>query len=591
MLLVPQTQRSELGSPSGWVTQSPDRGYRPCPSPARCALRSVPDLWRPRTTRAGSFAEQAIAKQGLALGQVLVGVNGSSCKDKDFKQAIEMIRGAGRPLALTLAAEGPSEDAFSMVENSNWVTVRLTTPGSIGMQVDAAGGGVRIASCAPDSVASKISASLKLHNGLVGMRLVSIQTVGMPEQDAATLPVGILSNMISSGRRPVTLKLEPPLAGALVAERITIKFTQPGPLGLGFQSVAGGTKVLVQNLKPGTQATTHSALTPGIFLVAVQGEDMSSLDYAQVIGKIKAGGRPLELVFERPAGTLRASRPNQPEELVINTDTQVIEAVFTKPGSLGWKLAPLTGKVEDPGVKIAGLTPGTQSDDHAQLRPGLVFQSMSDKRGSTIRLINLPYSRVLEKIKGAGRPIKFAFVDPGSGGGSQSAPVTPVNNNPTKPPTAAEADAAFDAQRAEEAEVRGSPDQNKPKSSPAQDLKAMQMAEEAELDASPEEVRVVVEPDLELAPEPAPAVVVPAPELAPEPDPEPAPAPVAEPAPELTPEPDPEPALAPETILHVPPPHTDAGWPGAHSGTAEKKTPPADAPLVMRQPLRVCHAC
>ena len=70
---------------------------------------------------------------------------------------------------------------------------------------------------------------------------------------------------------------------------------------------------------------------------------------------------------------------------------------------------------------------------------------------------------------------------------------------------------------------------------------------------------------------------------------------VVEPDPELAPEPDPEPAPTPESTLRVQrlrrEQSIEAERPGAHSGTADKNTPPADASLVMRRTLRVCHAC
>ena len=418
------------------------------------------------------------------MGQVLIAVNDTSMRELDFKAAIEAIRTAGRPLALTLEPEGTGSDAFKLVENAQWVMVKVTAAGHMGVQLASGAGSVHVASCAPESVACKIGEALRKHSSLLGMRLLTIQSDGMEEQQAAHLPLPILTGMINSGKRPLSLGFEPPPVGTPLVERISVTFAQPGPLGLSFVSAAGGTVVKLQTVKPGTQGATHRSLMPGLKLVSVQGQALAQLTYDEVIKKIKAAGRPLDLVFEGN-GTGQSVRASQPEELARAATSQdsVVEATFSKPGSLGLKLSPVTGKVEDPGVKISGLTRGTQAEDHSQLRPGMVFVSMSDAHGSTVRLIDLPYSRVLEKIKSAGRPIKFAFAEPAP----QSGPATSTNSTPTKrvkskPVSAAEADAALAAQKKEEEEVSDSPDLTKsPLSASAERVKEMQLAEEAEL--------------------------------------------------------------------------------------------------------------
>ena len=433
---------------------------------------------------ADSSAGEA-TRQGLAVGQVLMAVNDKSMAGQEFKAIIETIRTAGRPLSLTLVPEGTGRDAFKIFQNEKLLMVKITAPGRIGMQLMSEGSTVRIVSCAPDSVSSEIGKHLHQHASLVGMTLKTIQSAGMPEQQAAHLPLPVLSGMLSSAKRPLSLGLEPVSHQRILPvwkrsksmdladpERITAKFTQPGSLGLGFASAGGGTVVKLREVKPGTQGATHPALVPGLRLVEVAGQDVRQLKYEQVIQQLKAAGRPLFLAFTgSDAG--KTARAQHPEE----SPSPTIEVTFSKPGTLGMKLSPVTGKTQDPGVEIAGFTPGTQADDHPQLRPGLVFLSMHDDHGSTVRLSDLPYQRVLHEIKSAGRPVTFCFVDPTSANCATSTPTerTQVNN-------AVDADATLVAQKKEEEEIRGSADlAASPPSTPAK-VKEMQLAEEAELE-------------------------------------------------------------------------------------------------------------
>lgn len=439
---------------------------------------------------AGSTADEA-TQRGLAVGQVLMMVNDKSMVGQDFKTIIETIRTARRPLSLTLVAEGTGRDAFKIFENPKLLMVKITAPGPIGTQLTSDGSTVRIASCAPDSVSSEIGEHLRRHASLDGMILKTIQSEGMPEQQAGHLPLPVLSGMLSSAKRPLTLGLEPPGQPVshqrttvpvwkrsrstdlvAVSERIAATFTQPGSLGLGFASAGGGMVVKLREVKPGTQGATHPSLVPGLRLVEVAGQDVSQFKYEQVIQKLKAAGRPLDLVFTSSDASKTARAPH-PEESASPT----IEATFSKRGPLGMKLSPVTGKTQDPGVKIAGCTPGTQADDHSQLRPGLVFFSMHDDRGSTVHLSDLPYQMVVDKIKSAGRPVTFRFVDPASATSANSTPTerTQVDN-------AADADATLVAQKKEEEEVRGSADLAASPPSTPEKVKEMQLAEEAELE-------------------------------------------------------------------------------------------------------------
>ena len=102
--------------------------------------------------------------------------------------------------------------------------------------------------------------------------------------------------------------MQPAIAGlATSAEVITGYFPAPGSLGLSFHDA--GSRVTVLNVKPDGAAGQQPALRPGLRLKTVQGQDVSSAAYSQVIDLIKAGGRPLTLKFDLPAAAMAPSAP------------------------------------------------------------------------------------------------------------------------------------------------------------------------------------------------------------------------------------------------------------------------------------------
>ena len=409
---------------------------------------------------------------------MLQAVNGQRTAGMPFKAAIDLIRKGGRPLELELVADagantgGPRED-------SRGVAVTIVSDGPLGLALESAGGSPIVASCAAGSEMAKQSEQLTQHKSFEGMKLVSVRAGSMPEQAASALPLSVVKNLLGA-KRPLRLRFEKNVAAVAaplaLSSRVAATFSEPGPLGLGFHSASGGTKTVrgpthtlpvtslasprsararcpqvLREVKPNSQAERHPELSVGMVLVEIQGESVTMLSYNDVIAKLKTAPRPVELVLEgAPA----------PSEVTVT---------FTKPGSLGMKLEPATGKQDKPGVRIKSTTTGSQADGHPQLRRGLLIASMTDANGSTVRMHSLPYTKVLELIKGASRPVTFNF--------AQSA--SPRATGPEASPRAVLA-----AQKAEEAEMARSRDTQSSPSTPARDLRAMQLAEEKEVEGT-----------------------------------------------------------------------------------------------------------
>ena len=94
-------------------------------------------------------------------------------------------------------------------------------------------------------------------------------------------------------------------------------------------------------------------------------------------------------------------------------------AEFAKPGSLGLKLESRKGGA--PGAIVVSINAGGQAEDHPQVGAGMVLLSMTDKHGSTIKLAGMTYKKVVEKLKGSGRPVTLAFAVPSPGAAAREA--------------------------------------------------------------------------------------------------------------------------------------------------------------------------
>jgi hypothetical protein len=119
-------------------------------------------------------------------------------------------------------------------------------------------------------------------------------------------------------------------------EVISVTFTEAGALGVKFAPNNDTGKVEVLLLHPDTQAMDHPDLEPGLVIHGVQGVSAEGKEHAEVVGMIKAGGRPLEMSFVL-GGTLAAEV--QAEQDAIQTVQEKVHGpnplrgLISKPGS------------------------------------------------------------------------------------------------------------------------------------------------------------------------------------------------------------------------------------------------------------------
>jgi hypothetical protein len=167
--------------------------------------------------------------------------------------------------------------------------------------------------------------------------------------------------LIKNGSRPLTMSFAPPgkvsplargqsmdkksptASGALQpgrARMVLVRFTAPGPLGVKFVSRGGmvivlsvsegecshlpGTHIVKFRKSllfclcpccPGSQASAHTELRPGLTVVAVDRVPVQGKSYADVIDMIRRSGRPFDL--ELRAGGAPAVQSGMPENPIL----------------------------------------------------------------------------------------------------------------------------------------------------------------------------------------------------------------------------------------------------------------------------------
>ena len=272
---------------------------------------------------------------------------------------------------------------------------------------------------------------------------------------------------IKAGDRPLTVGFisqpEAPTYHDTKGEtRVT--FTEPGSLGLKFtpNSQTGNVEVLAVN--PGTQAEKHAALRGGLVLASIAATSVVGTSYQDVIGMIKAGGRPLTLGFvEKPASVT-------PE--AASAPAGEVRVTFTEPGSLGLKFTPnkKTGNVE-----LLAVNPGTQAETHSALRGGLVLATVA---GASCK--GKSYQECLGMIKAGGRPLAMTFVPGGTVSASPSSSPAAAKAEMTMPtplaldPTPAPAPVVAMPASVVAAAAAASPEESVPQAQVSEDMTRMQ---------------------------------------------------------------------------------------------------------------------
>jgi succinyl-CoA synthetase alpha subunit len=209
-------------------------------------------------------------------------------------------------------------------------TVIFTEPGALGLKFtpNKLTGGVEVLQVNPGTQAERHT---QLHPGLV------LQTIG--EVSAAGKPYDQVIATIKAGGRPLSMTFSSDTsAPAAALDSIAVSFTEKGSLGLKLTPNKATGDIEILGINPGTQAERHPQLATGLVLKTVGGASVAGKKYEEVLGMIKAGGRPLAMVFvgkanEAPLGEPKVESSNDeaavaPEQVEEGVPPMEASAVF-----------------------------------------------------------------------------------------------------------------------------------------------------------------------------------------------------------------------------------------------------------------------
>jgi hypothetical protein len=130
------------------------------------------------------------------------------------------------------------------------------------------------------------------------------------------------------------------------------------------------------------------------------------MSYGNVLGLLRAAGRPLSLRFKAGLSGLPSVHVEQHQK------SDLVSATFTAVGTLGLKFRPVvppTGTADEAGVQLVGINLGTQADQHTQLVPGMVLRCIESGGHRRENLDAEDFKTVVGFLREAGRPATLHF--------------------------------------------------------------------------------------------------------------------------------------------------------------------------------------
>lgn len=182
------------------------------------------------------------------------------------------------------------------------------------------------------------------------------------------------------------------------ARGVVVTLREPGPLGIRWSKHTASPRgtprdfAVVKSVTKGSSAAT-AGIRPFEVLMSINGMTVAPMDFDTLIQTIRKT-RPLHLTFaplER--AWLRA------------------DVLFASPGPLGLKLEPASGDSRAPGARLKKVLPTSVLANRDELTAGMDLVAMRIGLQQPIQLNRMPYSEVVQRLKGASRPLTL-FFDP-----------------------------------------------------------------------------------------------------------------------------------------------------------------------------------
>ena len=351
-------------------------------------------------------------------GMYIVAVNGEDVRDGSKQETVGLIRGAGDSVTFMLEYEikvpKPAPPKHVAVPRQQLEHVVLTTtnsqltvtvdktkglqPGSIGLNFEyVAGDGSKITAVRPGAAAD-VTGMIK-----AGMYIVAVNGEDVrnsPKQETSTLIRGTGDTVVFTLQRkpevpvPSRLDFAPTTDSQLMVTVDKTKGLQPGSTGLNFEYVAGdGSKITA--VRPGAAADVTGMIKAGMYIVAVNGEDVRNSPKQDTSTLIRGAGDTVVFTLQR--------KPEVPEKSVKSTEKRItVEVDKTKgshPGSIGLQMDFVSGK----GCNIGKVMPGGAADVSG-IKAGMRIVALN---GKDVR--NVPKEDTSRLIRGAGDVITLTL--------------------------------------------------------------------------------------------------------------------------------------------------------------------------------------
>lgn len=203
---------------------------------------------------------QAEEHPQLLPGMFLEAIAGGAVVGKPYKEVLGMIKQAGRPLTLTFLPEETKATAAATAAAS---------------AVPKAADGMRV----------------MIPRGQWGELAKERELKQKAEARAKSLEAASLR------LRAELVALQQGQSGSSSDASFAVTFVETGSLGLVFTANRHTGQAEIMVIKDGTQAKQHKQLSVGATLTSIGGTSVSGKSYNEVIGLVRAGGRPLEMTF------------------------------------------------------------------------------------------------------------------------------------------------------------------------------------------------------------------------------------------------------------------------------------------------------
>lgn len=317
----------------------------------------------------------------LCPGLQLTSVQGARCASIHYREIIELIKHATRPLRLSFFGEDVAGQGVvrAVFRGADPLGIQFGAPPPLNPRQNPIVKMIR----------SDGLAALPENSALIpGLVLESVQGQSVTGRAFKDVLAQIRASprpleLVFSGSVPLAASRQAPALGvaqpatATQGAHVTATFKQPGSLGLRFKpDKASGTNgqagVQVSGINPGTQAEDHPQLTSGLTLLSVGEQSVVGMPYKEVIQTIKSASRPVTCVFAAATDSARPSAraestptatQNEPAHTVLSRSTnqqaepvqlqpQVHETVENSPLELQKQEAP------DPAGEMSAAHPG-----------------------------------------------------------------------------------------------------------------------------------------------------------------------------------------------------------------------------------------